>query len=58
MDAAGPNLDAVVDVNAKIQAILLSKAASPLIAEAIKEGNLKVVPARYDIASGKVTLLA
>ena len=57
VDAAGPNLDAVVDANAKIQATLLSK-ASPIIAEAIKEGNLKVVPARYDIASGKVTLLA
>ena len=57
VDAAGPNLDAAIDANAKIQATLLSK-ASTIIAEAIKEGNLKVVPARYDIASGKVTLLA
>ncbi|SIT55456.1 hypothetical protein BQ8794_220020 [Mesorhizobium prunaredense] len=30
--------------------------ASPIIAEAVKEGKLKVVPARYDI--GQVTLLA
>ena len=75
VDAAGPNLDAAIDANAKIQAGLLSQAsplidanamihatmlseASPVIAGAIKEGKLKVVPARYDIASGKVSLLA
>ncbi len=57
VDAAGPDLDAAIDANAKIQASLLSK-ASPLIAGAIKEGKLKVVAARYDLASGKVSLLA
>ena len=57
VDAAGPDLDAAIDANAKIQATLLSE-ASPIIAGAIKEGKLKVVPARYDIASGKVSLLA
>jgi carbonic anhydrase len=57
VNAAGPNLDAVIDANAKIQATLLSQ-SSPIIAGAIKEGKLKVVPARYDIASGKVSLLA
>ena len=57
VDAAGPDLDAVIDANAKIQATLLSQ-ASPIIAGAIKEGSLKVVPARYDIVSGKVSLLA
>ena len=57
VNAAGPNLDAAIDANARIQATLLSE-ASPIIAGAIKEGKLKVVPARYDIASGKVSLLA
>ena len=57
VDAAGPDLDAAINANAKIQATLLSK-ASPIIAGAIKEGRLKVVPARYDLASGRVSLLA
>ena len=57
VDAAGPDLDATIDANAKIQATLLSQ-ASPLIAGAISEGKLKVVAARYDLASGKVSLLA
>ena len=54
--AAGGILDAAIDANAKIQATLLSE-ASPVIAGAIKEGKLSVVAARYDIASGKVSLL-
>lgn len=57
VDAAGPDLNAAIDANAKIQAGLLSQ-ASPIIAGAIKEGKLKVVPARYDIATGQVSLLA
>jgi carbonic anhydrase len=57
VNAAGPNLDAAIDANARIQATLLSQ-TSPIIAGAIKEGKLKVVPARYEIASGKVSLLA
>jgi len=56
VNAAGPNLDAAIDANAKLQATLLSR-SSPIIAGAIKDGKLKVVPARYDIASGKVSLL-
>jgi carbonic anhydrase len=36
---------------------LLSK-ASTVIDGAIKAGKLKVVPARYDIVSGKVSLFA
>jgi carbonic anhydrase len=47
---------AAIDANARIQATLLSE-ASPVIAGAIKEGKLQVVPARYDIVSGKVSLL-
>jgi carbonic anhydrase len=57
VEAAGSDLDAAIDANAKIQANLLSK-ASPIISGAIKDGKLKVVPARYDIASGKVSLFA
>lgn len=57
VDEAGPNLDTAIDANARIQADLLSK-ASVIIGGAIKEGKLKVVAARYDLASGKVSLLA
>ncbi|MCA1406485.1 carbonic anhydrase [Ensifer sp. IC3342] len=57
VNEAGPNLNAAIDANARIQATLISQ-ASPIIAGAIKEGKLKVVAARYDIASGKVELLA
>jgi carbonic anhydrase len=57
VEAAGSDLDAAIDANAKIQANLLSK-ASPIIRGAIKDGKLKVVPARYDIVSGKVSLFA
>ena len=56
VDAAGPNLDGVIDANAKIQAALL-KEASPVLAGMVKNGTLIVVAARYDLASGKVTLL-
>ena len=54
---AGPDLDAVIDANARIQASLLSE-ASPVLAGAIKDGKLKIVAARYDVATGKVSLLA
>ncbi|WFU76639.1 carbonic anhydrase [Bradyrhizobium sp. CB2312] len=54
--AAGGNLDAAIDANARVQATLLSE-ASPVIAAAIKEGKLMVVAARYDIMSGNVLLL-
>jgi carbonic anhydrase len=54
--AAGGNLDAAIDANARMQATLLSE-ASPVIAAAIKEGKLMVVAARYDIMSGNVSLL-
>src|SRR5258705_10433324 len=56
VNAAGGNFDAAIDANARMQATLLSE-ASPVIAGAIKEGKLMVVPARYDIVSGKVSLL-
>ena len=56
VDQAGPNVEAAGKANAKIQAGLLSS-SSPVIAEAIKAGQLKVVAAYYDLASGTVALL-
>ena len=53
---AGPNLEATVKANAKIQAALLRE-ASPVFAEQIKNNQLKIVAAYYDVASGAVTLL-
>jgi carbonic anhydrase len=47
---------ATIDADAKIQAGLLSD-ASPIIAGAIKDGKLKVVAARYNVATGAVALL-
>lgn len=56
VDEAGPDPKAVTKANAKIQAGLLSQ-ASPVVAEKIKEGQLKVVAGYYDIGSGEVTVL-
>jgi carbonic anhydrase len=56
VDQAGPDLEATVKANAKIQASLLRE-ASPVLAELIKENKLKIVSGYYDIASGEVTLL-
>jgi carbonic anhydrase len=56
VDLSGGNLDAAIKANAKIQAALLRE-SSPVIAGLMKEGQLNVVAAHYDIVSGKVTLL-
>jgi carbonic anhydrase len=56
VDQAGPNLDAAIRANAKIQAGLLGS-SSPVLAEQVKAGQLKIVAAYYDLASGGVTLL-
>lgn len=56
VDAAGPDLIATIDANAKVQARLISQ-ASPVIAAAIEAGKLKVVAACYDLATGTVVLL-
>jgi len=56
VERAGADLDAAIRANAQIQADLL-RTASPLIAGLIKQTKLKVVPAHYALASGKVTLL-
>ena len=56
VDQAGPNLDAAIRANAKIQAALLRK-SSTVIAGLLKEMKLTVKAAYYDLSSGKVTLL-
>jgi carbonic anhydrase len=56
VDQAGPNVEAATKANAKIQAGLL-RTTSPVIAEQLKNNQLKLVAAYYDLASGAVTLL-
>ncbi len=56
VDQAGPDVDAAVRANARIQARILRN-ASPVIAGLASRGAVKVVPAHYDLASGVVTLL-
>ena len=56
VDQAGSNLEAVIKANAKIQAGLLRQ-SSPVLAEQIKQNQLKIVAGYYDLASGKVSLL-
>src|SRR5262245_12346915 len=57
VDQAGSDLDGAIRANARIHARLLQD-SSPVIAGAVKQGRLKVVPAYYDLATGVVTLLA
>ncbi len=57
VDQAGPNLDAAIRVNTKLQAALLRK-SSTVISGLVKEGKVKVVAAHYDIANGSVTVLS
>src|ERR1700719_2683503 len=54
VDQAGPDLEAAIKANAKIQAALLRQ-ASPVLAEHIKQNQLKIVAGYYDLSSGKVT---
>ena len=56
VDQAGSNLEAAIKANAKIQAGLLRQ-SSPVLADRIKENQLKIVAGYYDLSSGKVTLL-
>lgn len=57
VDQAGHDSQAVTKANAQMQAKLLSQ-ASTVVAEKIKEGQLKVVAGYYDIGSGVVSLLS
>jgi len=56
VDQAGPNLEAAIKANAKIQAALLRE-ASTVIAGMVKEGKVKVVAGYYDLGSGMVSML-
>ncbi len=53
---AGTDLEAATKANAIIQARLLGE-SSTVLSRLIKEGNLKVVAAYYNISSGMVSLL-
>src|SRR6201984_2617102 len=53
---AGSDLEAAIKANAKFQAGLLRQ-SSPVLAEHIKQNQLKIVAGYYDLSSGKVTLL-
>jgi carbonic anhydrase len=56
IDEAGADLDAATMANARIQAKLLRE-SSPVIAERVAQGTLRVVASQYDLATGKVTIL-
>lgn len=56
VDQAGTNVEAASKANAKIQAGLLGT-SSPVLAEQVKNNQLKIVAAYYDVASGVVSLL-
>jgi carbonic anhydrase len=56
VDQAGPNLEAAIKANAKIQAGLLRQ-SSPVLAEEIKQNRLKIVAGYYDLGTGKVSVL-
>jgi carbonic anhydrase len=56
VDLAGPDIEATVKANAKIQAALLRK-ASTAISVLVKEKKLLVLAAFYNISSGVVSLL-
>jgi len=56
VDQAGPDLTAAIKANARIQAGLLRQ-SSPVLADHIKENQLKIVAGYYELSSGKVTLL-
>jgi carbonic anhydrase len=56
VERAGTDLEAVIKANALIQADLL-RTASPVIADLMTKGRVKVVAAYYDLGSGHVSLL-
>jgi carbonic anhydrase len=56
IERAGPDLDAAIKENARIQAKIVAT-GSPLLAGLIRDGKLKVVAGYYDLGHGTVTLL-
>lgn len=53
---ANGDIESAVKANATIQANLLAE-SSPVLAERVKEGKLKIVAGYYDLATGRVSLL-
>lgn len=56
VDRAGGNLEKAVKENAILQAGLMLN-SSPVLAEFVKDGKLKIVAGYYDLATGRVSLL-
>jgi len=56
LEQAGPNLEAAIESNAKMQSDLLRK-GSTVIAGLLTENKIKVAAASYSLDSGEVTLL-
>ena len=56
VDRAGGNLEKAVKENAILQADRLTE-SSPMLAELVKDGKLKIVAGYYDLATGRVSLL-
>ncbi|MGI8839256.1 MAG: carbonic anhydrase [Caulobacteraceae bacterium] len=56
VEQAGGDVEAVTKANARIQANLLAT-ASPVIADMVKQGTVKVVAAYYALSTGQVSLL-
>ena len=56
MEQAGPDVEATIRANALIQSSRLRE-LSPLLAEMMDAGNVKVATGYFDIRSGAVTLL-
>lgn len=57
VETAGPDLEAAIRANARIQAKVIAT-GSPLLAGMIKEGKLKIVAGYYDLGRGTVTVLS
>jgi carbonic anhydrase len=57
VNAAGDDLRAATEANAKIQAQLLRE-SSPVLAGLVKQEKLSIVAAFFDVGNGKVTLLS
>ena len=55
-DQPGDKVDNTVQANARRVAAILNR-VEPILNEAVKEGKLKIVAARYDLNSGRVELL-
>ena len=52
----GDTVENAVRINAKLSAVALAQTA-PILAEAAKAGSIKIVAARYDLATGQVEFL-